>query len=172
MRTFVAIDVPAMESVLELQRAIVGRVKLVEPENLHITLKFLGEVSETRIPEIKAAVGKCITGHYSISLRGVGFFPSERYVKVVWVGVMDGGETGKMMRCIDDALAGMGFKRERSYVPHLTVARAKGPVDVHSLAKFKGTEFGNVDVREIKIKKSTLTPSGPVYEDVAVFGLE
>ena len=75
------------------------------------------------------------------------------------------------MRCIDYHLTKFGFKREKSYVPHLTIARVKGKIKIENLEKFREMEFGEIEVKEIKIKKSTLTPEGPIYEDVEVIPL-
>ncbi len=171
MRAFIAIDIPAEQSILRMQKAINGKVKLVEKENIHITLKFLGDIEEKSIEKIKRIVENCKTQKYFLSVKGVGFFPSEKYVKIIWLGVKDAGETERMMRCIDAHLSKIGFKKERSYVPHITVARAKGPIDIESLRVFQNVEFCKLEVKEVKIKKSTLTSKGPIYDDVAIISL-
>ncbi|NPA74974.1 MAG: RNA 2',3'-cyclic phosphodiesterase [Euryarchaeota archaeon] len=173
MRTFIAIEVPYTGEIRELQKAInrSGRVKLVEPENVHLTLKFLGEIDKSKLPEIMNGVGACKIPEFQIRLKGIGFFPNEHYVKVVWIGVDDGGSASSLMRCIDTHLVPAGFKREKSYVPHITVARVKGRIDVESLARFRNTCFGEFVAKEIKIKKSILTEKGPVYEDIGVIPL-
>ncbi len=171
MRAFIAIEIPFNSRIGELQDSIDGRVKLVERENMHITLKFLGDVDEKLLEKIEAIIGSCKVEPFTLNLKGVGFFPNERYVRVIWVGVENWEPVVKMAKCIDEKLNSLGFKKERDYTPHLTVARAKGPVRIKDLDKFIGMEFGNVDVREVKIKKSTLTPSGPIYEDVFVIQL-
>ncbi len=171
MRCFIAIDIPYFESIRRLQSDIDGRVKLVEDENIHITLKFLGEISSEKVNEIAKIVKNCATKKYKLTLKGVGFFPNERYVRVIWIGIKDNGETSNLMKCIDNALSKLGFKKEREYVPHLTVARAKGKVRIKNIEDFKNLEFGEVSVDKIKIKKSTLTDKGPIYEDLAVITL-
>ena len=171
MRTFIAVEIPFNERIGDLQRSITGRHKAVERENMHITLKFLGEVSEKKIEEIKKVVENCKVSPFKIKLHGVGFFPSEKYIKVVWIGVKNGEEIVGMMKCIDQHLQSMGFKRERNYVPHLTVARAKGKISIENIEKFRNSEFGEVEIKEIKIKKSTLTDKGPIYEDLFVIQL-
>ncbi len=171
MRCFIAIDVPFLESILRLQNDIEGRVKLVEEENIHITLKFLGEISPEKVNDIVKIVRNCAIKKYRLTLKGVGFFPNERYVKVIWIGVRDNGETSRLMRCIDESLSRLGFKKEREYVPHLTVARAKGRVRVKNIENFRNFEFGQILVNKIKIKKSILTERGPIYEDLAVVNL-
>ena len=171
MRAFIAIDIPFNSKIGEMQDSIEGGVKKVERENMHITLKFLGEIEEKILPEIESIVEDCKVEEFTIKLHGIGFFPNERYVKVIWIGIEGYEPVERMARCIDEKLARMGFKRERSYVPHLTVARAKGPVNLKALEKFRDFDFGEISVEEVRIKKSTLTPKGPVYEDIAIIQL-
>ena len=172
MRCFIAIDVPCFDSVASLQSSIEGRVKLVEKENIHITLKFLGEVNEENLKDVEKAVEECSTKKYKAKLKGLGFFPNERYIKVVWVGVEDRGETKMMMECIDEKLSKVGFKKERTHIPHLTIARAKGKIRIKNIEKFRDMYFGEIEVNKIKIKKSTLTQKGPIYEDIATVELK
>ena len=171
MRSFIAIEVPFTKEMESLQNSIEGRVKLVERENVHITLKFLGEIDEKTFEMVRQIVEDCKVGSFKITLRGVGFFPNERYVRVVWIGVDNYEPIERMARCIDEKLRKIGFQREKSYVPHLTVARAKGRITIRNLEKFKNMRFAEMEVKEIKIKKSTLTPNGPVYEDLATIQL-
>ncbi|AGB05142.1 2'-5' RNA ligase [Aciduliprofundum sp. MAR08-339] len=171
MRSFIAIEVPFTKEMESLQNSIDGRVKLVERENVHITLKFLGEIDEKTFEMVRQIVEDCKVGSFKITLRGVGFFPNERYVRVVWIGVDNYEPIERMARCIDEKLRKIGFQREKSYVPHLTVARAKGRITIRNLEKFKNMRFAEMEVKEIKIKKSTLTPNGPVYEDLATIQL-
>ncbi len=171
MRAFIAIDVPYFRSIEELQRSIQGRFKAVEPENVHFTLKFLGDIPEDMVEEIGAAVEECKPEPFTIRLRGIGFFPNENYIRVVWIGVENPEVLENLMRCIDTRLSRLGFKRERSYVPHLTVARVKGRISIDSREKFESMCFGEVQVKEIKLKRSTLTEKGPIYDDVLVIPL-
>lgn len=171
MRCFIAIEVPFTHSMEEFQKSIEGRVKFVERENVHITLKFLGEISENDVEKIKEIIENCKKKPFNITLKNVGFFPNERYIRVIWIGVFPQEPIINISRCIDEKLSSLGFEKEKSYVPHLTIARAKGPVKIKNLEKFRAMEFGSVEVKEIKIKKSTLTPKGPVYEDMVVIQL-
>ncbi len=172
MRCFIAIDIPYFDSIASLQRSIEGRVKLVEKENIHITLKFLGEVSHETLEKIEKIVRGCIPQKYNLRLKGIGFFPNERYIKVIWIGVEDNGETEELMKCIDKKLSVLGFKKEKNYIPHLTVARAKGKIKIKNERDFREMLFGEITVEKIKIKKSTLTDRGPIYEDLSVIKLE
>lgn len=172
MRTFIAIEVPYFREIEELQKSIDGKFKAVERENMHLTLKFLGEIKEGELEKIKNTVEHCKTEPFSIKLKGVGFFPNERYIKVVWIGVENEEKLVEIMKCLDQQLVKLGFKKEKSYVPHLTVARVKGRIEIKNLEKFRNLEFGEITVEEIKIKKSTLTEKGPIYEDLASIQLK
>jgi len=171
MRSFIAIEIPFTHKIQELQESIEGRVKLVERENMHITLKFLGEIDVNLVEKIKEIVENCKVEKFTIRLRGIGFFPNERYIRVIWIGVEDYEPIVKMAKCIDLHLSKLGFSKEKSYVPHLTVGRAKGRITIKNVDRFVNMEFGDVEIKEIKIKKSTLTPKGPIYEDVATIQL-
>jgi len=171
MRTFIAIEIPFFKEIEKLQESIEGRAKLVEKENMHITLKFLGEIEEKMVDDVKKIVEDCKGERFKISLQGIGFFPNERYIKVIWVGVEGYEPIVKMAKCIDEKLSKLGFEREKNYVPHLTVARAKGRISIRDYDEFKNMKFGEIEVKEIKIKKSTLTPKGPIYEDLAIIQL-
>ena len=175
MRAFIAVDVEPTGVMLRFMEAVrkAGRVKMVERENLHLTLKFLGEVSEATVEEIGAVVGKCVSGRraFDISFRGYGFFPPRGRPRVVWIGV-ESPDFIELARDVDDALSEMGYERERSYVPHLTVARVKGHFIPGAIPeRFAKMNFGTQRVECVKLKKSRLTPTGPIYSDIAVFHL-
>ncbi len=146
-------------------------VKWVEKENLHLTLKFLGETSE----EIKNKVSDKL---YDISAKatpfefyysGVGAFPVMTKARVIFIGVSEGDSVVSLMKTIDGSLASLGFKTEKSYVPHLTLGRVrKGSVN---LKRFRLPDFEKIKVKAkgILLIKSTLTKVGPVYEDISEF---
>ncbi len=171
MRTFIAIEVPYFKSIEKLQGSIEGKFKAVEPENIHLTLKFLGDIREEDVEKIASFVESCKPEKFTMRLKGIGFFPNENYIRIVWIGVENGKIVSEVMKCIDSKLTTMGFKKERCYVPHITVARVKGRIAVDKLQPFKNMVFGEVNVNKIKIKKSTLTQDGPIYEDVSVIYL-
>ena len=83
MRSFIAVEVPFFKGIEELQSSIEGKFKAVEKENMHLTLKFLGEISERDVEKIKEEVEKCKTQPFRLKFKGVGFFPNENYIKVV-----------------------------------------------------------------------------------------
>ncbi|MCK4420755.1 RNA 2',3'-cyclic phosphodiesterase [candidate division WOR-3 bacterium] len=167
MRLFTAIEIPkeSRESIRNLENLIDtnASVKWVEKENLHITLKFLGEVeSSSPIEEILADVGKGVEPFY-ISLKNLGAFPSESNVRVLWVGVDKGSDVIKdLFRNIEDGLAQLGFQKEnKNFTPHITIGRVKkGKLLFPSHIDFSYEPFL---ADKITLFESTLTPKGPIY---------
>ncbi|MFH0832151.1 MAG: RNA 2',3'-cyclic phosphodiesterase [Candidatus Aenigmatarchaeota archaeon] len=164
MRCFVSIDVDSRlkEAAINLQNQIPGDVKLVEPENLHFTLEFLGEISNASVIEERLAK---IAGEFEpfiINIRGIGVFPDMNYIRVVWLGAE---ELSNLQSAVNPKEA----------TPHLTIARVRSVKDKEALKAFiekhKDIDIGQMLVDKIKLKKSTLTPSGPIYEDIRVFEL-
>lgn len=178
MRLFVAVDVSdeIREQVMPVIRLLekYRGIKAVEPENLHITLKFLGEVDEIKAEKVKERLSEVKFKPFTISFSGTGFFPNENYMRVIWIGVK-GYEIRNLAHEVEKSLKGLGFKKDKEFVAHLTVGRVKRitPEEriklLEELKKLSG-EFGSMTVTEFRLKKSTLTPKGPIYEDVAVFG--
>lgn len=172
-RGFIAVDIDVFPKLLEFEKEIKetgANVKLVEPENVHITLKFLGDTNESQIDEIDKIMKDAVKGvdPFNIQLKGAGVFPNPNYIKVIWVGIKQGEPIGVIASKIDEQLSKMGFKKEkRGFSPHLTIARvksAKGKDEIlHVIEKYRDVQFVDIRVDSIKLKKSDLTPKGPVY---------
>lgn len=171
MRLFVGLDVPDVvrPCIAEVQRRlrkVNAKIAWVAPQNLHLTLKFLGETEESQAQSIREALNRVASEMVPVTceLRGVGQFP-----RVIWAGLE--GEIdrlGILARKIDDALAPLGFPREeREFRPHLTIGRIKFLADRESLTRalaFHTNEsFGAVRVESVHLFQSTLTPQGPIY---------
>lgn len=182
MRLFVAVDLNenVRRKLSQIQKELGSGgfdLKLVEPENLHLTLKFLGEVEESTLESIDREISESVKGFHEFALHfeGIGYFGSERFVKVVWVGVKEGKEDFiKLAESLDKGLSFIR-KDEHEKSPHLTIARVKSGRNVQELARevkaLRDVKVGEVLVKEIKLKKSVLTPDGPIYSDVKVFPL-
>lgn len=185
MRAFIAIDLPddIKANLVAFQDELKGlnifRAKFVEKENLHLALKFLGEISEADMDKISKILEElCKKQHvFGLSLKALGAFPSESYVRVLWIGIVKGDAEAKTLHNeIDKAIAGIGnLKPDTRYVNHITLARVKAVMDKAKLkelfGKYKDKEFGSFEAKEIKLIKSTLTREGPVYEPVKEFKL-
>lgn len=172
-RGFIAIEIHATPQLLAFEKEIeqtAAYVKLVEPENIHITIKFLGDTEENDIDEIERIMKESVKDidPFSLTLKGTGVFPNQQYVKVVWVGIIDNGTIGTIAQRIDEKLAALGFKREqRGFSPHLTVGRVKTARNkdklLKTIAHHASEEFAIQEVHSVLLKKSDLTSQGPIY---------
>jgi 2'-5' RNA ligase len=176
IRVFIAVDIedPLLLSRLErLKESIMATgvpMKPVETQNLHITLRFIGEVPLGTVEEIAGLLRRIRYPRFRIHLKGLGAFPSISRPRVIWVGVEEGGEDlARLHDIIEKELATIGIPPERQkFHPHVTLARLKGARGISSLIRLlqelADTEVGEVEVQSIRLKKSTLTRSGPIYE--------
>jgi RNA 2',3'-cyclic 3'-phosphodiesterase len=184
MRLFVSIDVPdeLASAVDELQEAFAdaGGLRFTDPGSVHVTLKFLGEVEEERLPElastIEAAVDGSGVGPFEAEFGGLGVFPSTEYVSVVWFGVREGGdEMTRLHEAIERRTVAMGFEPEsHELTPHVTLARmdhAGGKELVQRLVRERDPTVGRTTVEELRLTESELGPDGPTYSTVERFPL-
>lgn len=176
-RTFLGIDVgpdirAQLVSLQEELAAIATDVKWVEPENLHITLLFLGEVDQREIIDLCRATQAAVAAlpAFTMSIAGAGCFPNARRPRTLWVGVGAGaGDVCAVHDAIEAPLLEMGsYRREtRAYVPHVTLGRVRGEPSSDELAKalarHKAWSAGEVQVREVQLMRSDLTSDGPIY---------
>jgi 2'-5' RNA ligase len=177
IRTFVGIDLGKgiRERIVALQETLAGagtEVKWVEPENLHVTLLFLGEVDERELPAVCRVVGEGAgtLAPFRMSVEKAGCFPTPRRPRILWVGV---GEGAQGLCALHDALEGplleLGCYRreERQYTPHITLGRVKSDRPTSALtaalANQAGWRGGEITVREVLVMSSQLTPKGPAY---------
>lgn len=179
VRAFVGIDIDEavrqkLVAVQEQLQATGAQLKLVEPPNIHVTMKFLGEVPEDKVSAIAEALKRAAagTGKFDIRVRGIGVFPNLRYIRVVWAGVAEGrDEVIGLHQKIDRELQPLGFRPDRDFVPHLTIARIKTAKQKERLAAFikemTDSEFGVTGAQAVELKQSTLTPKGPIYSTLA-----
>ncbi|MEN3035093.1 MAG: RNA 2',3'-cyclic phosphodiesterase [Candidatus Methanosuratincola sp.] len=152
-------------------------VKVVEAENLHVTMKFLGEVPLSKIDEIAGALESIKMRSFELEARGAGAFPDRRMIRVMWVGIGKGaGEVTEVARKLDEALGRFGFPKEKRFVPHITVGRVRSPRNREALLNIldshSQTVFGTTLVDRLVLKKSTLTGAGPIYSNLKVFPFE
>ena len=169
MRAFVAVELndAVRGKIAALQAGLPAGIKPVERENLHLTLAFLGEIDEVKAEEVKAALDAISAIPFEAKCLGVGVFPSMNFVRVVWVGIREGAHALSLLHASSSyALAPLGFKKEE-FSPHITIGRPKARVDVRMFVRqHEDDEFGAFLVDRLVLKKSTLTPAGPIYESV------
>lgn len=181
IRLFAAIE-PPPEVLTELERLqfrlrklIHGSVRWVRPEGIHLTVKFFGDVPESRLEEIKNRLKQCADQSLPMNFRAadLGAFPNLDRPRVIWIGI--GGDVGplaKLQKQVDDAFLPLGFaKEERPFRPHLTLARVKVPRMlvglVEAMEKGGPYEAGSFTARELGLIKSDLTPQGAIYTKLA-----
>lgn len=175
IRCFIAIDVDNPEvvgKIMDMQKKLEvegAKLKPVEPENLHLTLFFLGEQSPKIIERVQAVMSTISFKSFTMKLEGLGAFPSHERPRVIWVGVTKGfEEVQEIYRSLRPKLQAIPLRleSEETFVPHITIARVKfsGYAMKRVIVSLKDVELGFQEVRSIKLKKSTLTPRGPIYE--------
>lgn len=181
MRCFVAVAVPEelKNKMLKIQDKLEqagADLKLVEKENLHFTVKFLGEISDKEIEEVKTFLSDLEENSFGISIKGAGVFPNEDYIKTIWLGIEENKE--KLLRLIEKINQGLDEIREEKRKPeaHLTLARVKSAKNKEKLKmlvkELKDVEIGKMEVGSLKLMASELTPEGPKYRVLAEFKLK
>ncbi len=171
MRAFIAVELSEelRGRLAEFAKAFdFAGVKPVETENLHITLFFLGEIDERTQGKVVDAMQKVSVPPFKLKCSGVGVFPNPNFIRVVWAGC-ENGSLSKIYEQLSPEMRRLRYKIE-PFRAHVTVARVKSPEAKEkvqkALGKFEGADFGACEIKSIALKKSTLTPTGPVYETV------
>jgi 2'-5' RNA ligase len=148
-------------------------VKFVEPENVHLTLKFLGEIMPSLVEQVSKVVKETGFQPFSARLEGVGVFPNLRRPRVVWAGISDGvSRLAEVWKDVDTKLSRLGFETERrGFSPHITIGRVRSGRNrdrlIEELSTLSDYVFGDLHVDRVALKKSVLTPRGPIYTTLA-----
>jgi 2'-5' RNA ligase len=179
VRCFVAIECnnPDVKNEITIvQRALEStgaKIKSVESENLHITLKFLGEIMQHKLDEAIKIVNNIYFTPFKAKIEEVGVFPNLRRPATIWAGVTEGvSDVTIIFDELDLKLSKIGFERERRrFHPHLTICRIRSGTNraqlIDELLMVKDQVFGEIEVDKVVLKKSVLTPSGPIYTTLA-----
>jgi 2'-5' RNA ligase len=180
LRVFVAVEIPgpvrsALGSVQDELRQGRVRARWVRPDNIHLTLKFLGAIPVGHVASIAGAMQATAAAHprFGLSVAGIGVFPGLRRPRVLWAGIAGrAAPLANLHQDLDRRLAALGFPREgRPFRGHLTIARfgvtpAAG-LSAAVLAGYRDAPFGDLEVRETVLFQSELKPDGPVYTALA-----
>lgn len=178
IRCFISVDIDnhtVLDNLYELQKALKkagADIKLVDVNNLHLTLKFLGDIVYSIVKEVCGVIDDVVFHPFDIELKKVGVFPSMKRISVVWVSIEKGNsELLNIFNQLESKLYQIGFQPEkRKFVTHITVARVRSRRNrkalVQILGDVKNREFGVIRVSAIKLKKSVLTPKGPIYSTI------
>jgi 2'-5' RNA ligase len=159
-----------------------GSVRWTDPKGIHLTLKFLGEVPEPRLPKLLGAFGPAVQGRRAplLGLGATGAFPNLRRPRVLWIGVEERGtELPPLQAAIEDAAAELGWEREgRAFQPHLTLGRVRdfghaglSPGLGSALLENPATSTKPVHHPRVALMRSHLSPQGARYEEVCVWTL-
>ena len=176
IRSFLAIELPRtiqkkIEEVEGDLKSSHADVRWVNPEKIHLTLKFFGSIDESKIdPIVKSVEGPIQTvSPFSLKVRGMGAFPHFKNPRVIWMGLVDGKEVLiSFQKKLESEFEKIGFKsEERPFHPHLTLGRMKSNRGRDELAgrmeRYREEEFGDFQVEKVILFKSDLRPSGPIY---------
>jgi 2'-5' RNA ligase len=181
IRGFIAFDIESHEVLKKLADAqglllkTGADLKPVEPQNIHVTVRFLGNISSEAVEKIFEEMKKVQFVAFDIRIQGVGAFPNVKYPRVVWAGIKEGADQLRsIFSQLEPRLHGLGFAPDaRGFSPHLTIARVRsgrGKVQLaQCITENANFEFGVIKGQCLKLKRSNLTPKGPVYSTLREF---
>jgi 2'-5' RNA ligase len=182
VRAFLAIDLdddlkPKINRIIKEFKQIDARIKYVELTNLHLTLKFFGEIDTEGLELLEEKIANVVSefNPFDIKIKSCGAFPNNNHIKVIWVGIDEDSIIRELHDKLDKEFTKLGFDRDKKFSTHLTIGRMKSAKNKDkvkaTIEEFSDIEIGEMTVNRISLKKSTLKPSGPVYEDLKVFEL-
>lgn len=175
MRAFLAFDVNNAEvkkNLVTAQQLLIktgADIKLVEPENIHVTMRFFGDIPLSMVEKIFEEMKKTRFTPFAVRISGIGVFPNLNYPRVVWAGITQGDtQLQNIFTQIDSNLQRLGFTPDsKGFSPHLTIARVRSARNKSQLIDFiqKNGQFnfGKINIQCLKLKRSQLTPKGPIY---------
>lgn len=176
IRSFVAIEVPSsvqqeVEAIQNHLQKTGASVRWVKPKNVHLTLKFLGDIEPIQVEPILAELGRIAeqTTPFRLEIKGIGCFPNMRNPRVLWIGIEDReAKVSKLQSSVEDVLEDLGFAREkRAFRSHLTFGRMKAPKGrsqlVEEIRQIGNKSLGPIEVNAITFFQSQLHPDGAIY---------
>ena len=181
IRSFLAFEIESdtvLGRLATAQRLLVqtgADTKLVEPQNIHITVRFLGNITPAMAEKIFEEMKKIQFTPFNVQIKGLGAFPNLHYARVIWAGITDGADQLKrVFSQLEPRLRGLGFTSDsKGFSPHLTIARVRSGRNKAQLAEFitqnANYEFGTINAKCLRLKKSDLTPKGPIYSTLKEF---
>jgi len=181
IRSFIAFDMDneaVLRKITDAQNLLVktgANLKLVKPENIHITVRFLGNITPPMVDKIFEEMKKVQFIPFDVKIQGVGVFPHLRYPRVVWVGITEGADQMRsIFSQLEPRLRKLGFAPDsKGFSPHLTIARVRSGRNkaelVECVSENANSEFGVIKAECLRLKRSNLTPKGPVYSTLKEF---
>jgi len=181
IRSFLAFDIESdtvLNRLATMQKLLVqtgADLKLVAPQNIHITVRFLGNITPAMVEQVFDEMKKVQFTPFTVQIKGVGAFPNSHYARVVWAGITEGADQLKnVFSQLEPRLRGLGFTPDpKGFSPHLTIARVQSGRNTPQLAEFitknANYDFDAVNAKCLRLKKSDLTPKGPIYSTLKEF---
>jgi len=181
IRGFIAFDIDnntILQKIADTQSLLAktgADLKLVEPKNIHITIRFLGNITPATAEKIHEEMKKLQFTPFEVKICGTGAFPHLRYPRVLWAGITQSVEQlQSIFNQLEPRLRSLGFAPDpKGFSPHLTIARVRSGRNKAELAKCilenANTEFGVIRAECLRLKKSDLTPKGPIYSTLKEF---
>ena len=178
IRSFLAFDIEDQRTLIRLTEAQTmlsnsgADLKQVKPENIHMTVRFLGDIHLPMVDAIHEEMKQISFAPFTVEFIGLGAFPKPNYPRVVWVGIRKGAnELKDVFEQLEPRLRGLGFKPDtKGFSPHLTIARVRTGRNKDLLAELikelENYEFGTVKAECLRLKKSDLTSRGPIYSNL------
>lgn len=178
IRSFLAFDIEdqkILRRLAEVQGILVNSgadLKIVKPQNIHMTIRFLGEINPRMVDSIYEVMKQVSYTPFTVEFLGLGAFPKPNYPRVVWVGIKKGAnELKDVFRQLEPRFRELGFNPDtKGFSPHLTIARLRTGRNKARLAELvrelEDYEFGTIKVKCLRLKKSDLTPRGPIYTNL------
>ncbi len=175
IRSFIAFDIDdksVLRKLSEAQDKLVNTgadLKLVKPQNIHITMRFLGNIHPNMIDAIHEEMEKVSFTPFDVEFKGLGVFPNMKYLRVIWTGIQKGADDlRKVSDQLEPRLRKLGFKPDpKGFSPHITIARVRTGRNKSELIgcvkELADYEFGVLRADCLRLKKSVLTPKGPIY---------
>lgn len=175
VRSFIAVDLDDANVKERINRAqqdlerTGASLKIVHPDIMHLTLRFLGEIPQPAVQSVKEAMVGLHFQAFEVAFSGVGVFPNLKRISVVWVGIKQGHEQiADIFQALEPKLRKLGLPPDnKGFSPHLTIARVKSGANKDALAacveSMREVDFGRITINAVRLKKSTLTPRGPIY---------
>ncbi|MFW9845105.1 MAG: RNA 2',3'-cyclic phosphodiesterase [Candidatus Thorarchaeota archaeon] len=175
IRAFLSIDIDdetLLSRISHIQSGLdreAAKIKLVEHDNIHFTLRFLGDTPSTKIEKIREEFANAEFDAFTIRIKGVGAFPNIRRPRVIWVGVAENADKVTHLKLLaDDLLGNLGYPRDKKFHAHATIARVRAVRNrdriINNLESLANEAIGTMTVDCFRMTKSILTSSGPIYE--------
>jgi RNA 2',3'-cyclic 3'-phosphodiesterase len=181
IRSFIAFDLESQEVITKLtyvQKLLVetgADLSPVAPQNIHVTIRFLGDISPAMVDKIHESLKNIKFIPFNIQIKGMGIFPNLNYPRVVWAAMTEGTEQLKsIFSQLEPQIRALGFAADQyGFSPHLTIARVRSAKNKQNLAEFITKkayyEFGTIRAECLRLKRSQLSPKGPTYSTLREF---